>query len=182
MHFSLTERLILANQYRIMELIDPESSDHYGRIQDALRSGYELEYANLVSGFLQGADAMTAEECREVFDILDTFRVLGRAYDALEDKSDIDEGDIRFAGFDGNHEKQYGYSHYLREQGKWDELMPHGAINSHHATMHRYRPMAEAWKQTSRDRRYGELTRDDIERIVAAGRGEAEPENVTRIH
>ncbi len=182
MHFSLTERLILANQYRIMELIDPESNAHYGGIQDALRSGYELEFAPLVSGFLQGADAMTSEECREVFDILDTFRALGRAYDALEDKSGIDEGDIRFAGFDANHEKQYGYSHYLREQGKWEELMPHGVINSHHATLHRYRLMADEWKQTPRDRRSRQLTKDDIQRIVAAGRGEAESGNVTRIH
>jgi uncharacterized protein len=180
MQLSLPERLILANQYRIMELVDPENADEYARKQDALKSGYDLDIDDLVSGFAQGEDALTQEESTEVFDILDTFTALRRAFDALEDKSGINERDIRFAGFDGNHEKQFHYAHYLREQGKWEELMPHGAINSHHATMHRYRPMARAWKQIPGDQRY-QLTKEDVERIVAAGKGEAGSDNVTSI-
>jgi uncharacterized protein YfbU (UPF0304 family) len=167
---SLTERLILANQYRIMELIDPENAEGHALKQDALRSGYGLDIDDLVSEFAEGEDAFTAEECREVFDILDTFRALHRAYDALEDKSGIDEDDIRSEGFDANHEKQYHYAHHLRQQDKWEELMPHGAINSRHLTMDRYRPMAAAWKQIPSNRRH-RLTKEDIQQIVAAGRG-----------
>ena len=110
---------------------------------------------------------LSEEQCREVWDILDTFTALQRAYHHLEgdDQSGINPDRIKFWGFDGNHEVGYlGCTKFLRGQGKWEDLVPVGGLNSHGQFLGLYRTMVLRWKQSANPY---DLTREDILRIIA---------------
>ena len=42
--FTRVERLLLANQYKILERLDPDEADYYTRHRIALERGYEGDY------------------------------------------------------------------------------------------------------------------------------------------
>src|SRR5688572_15542499 len=102
MDLSRTERLILANQYRILEALFPADADYYRDKRTALEHGFEYHYDEVAGDIL--SDTLSAERCNEVIEILQMYRSLTYAYRALEDKSGIEPRAIDFPGFDGNHE------------------------------------------------------------------------------
>src|SRR5712691_4996753 len=104
MKLSRTERWILVNQYSILEKIDPENAADYAEARQALQDGYELHYDWIAEGVYDEPHTMSEAECREVIDILSMFSALHYSYEALSDKSDIDEHRIKFIGFSGNGE------------------------------------------------------------------------------
>ena len=158
------ERLVLTNQYSILEKVDPEYAEHYGRYREALQQGYELEYQDIAH--LIDEHTRAEDDCRFVMDVLDMHRVLHFSYRDLKDKSGVDPDQIAFRGFDGNNEAaQLRYMRYLRAQDKWQELGdPGGDFNSHMPTLGRYREMLKRWKQSKDESR---LTKEDILRITA---------------
>src|ERR1700722_5435460 len=89
---------MLLNQFKILERVDPDAADTYQQYQEILTSGYADEYSELVSHFGE----FTAEQCRDVRDILDIYEWLKLCFDRREDKSGIVENGLCFAGFDGN--------------------------------------------------------------------------------
>ncbi|MDQ7814217.1 MAG: YfbU family protein [Patescibacteria group bacterium] len=169
MRFTRTERLLLANQYRILEKLYPDEAGSYATWREALESGYELHYGWIAEHIYE--DVMTDAECREVVDILDMHRALKRAYEALADKSGIEEWKVKFSGFDGNNEcKQMGYARYFCAiDGPHDPRFPEvdrgDNFNSHCPTLKRYRAMLAEWNKSGAKQ---ELTRDDVVRIIDA--------------
>jgi uncharacterized protein YfbU (UPF0304 family) len=162
---SRVERLILVNQFKILQRLDPQEAKAYERWSEILENGYELEYGDIFRHVYEGT--LSDEQSREVMDILDMHRALERAYDALEDKAGIEEYGVRFSGFDGNNETdQFGYLRHLRETGRWTEFKLRDDGNSHMPTLGRYRAMLAVWR-TTRDKH--ELTKDDVSRISNAG-------------
>jgi uncharacterized protein len=158
-----TERLLLVNQFRILEKLDATEADHHHRMAEILERGFTREYSLLTNGFSKEVSATT---CEEVCDILDMHRALHYSYTDLEDKSAIDAADLAFDGFDGNNETEYlSYASFLiNGLNYWQESKNAGdGLNSHHSTLDRYRPMLRKWKASADKRR---LTRDDILRIV----------------
>src|ERR1700681_1129142 len=139
MEFTKTERLILANQFRILQHLLPEEADYYQQAVEILESGYAFEYGTLVQAFSQ---ELTEDECKEVMEILDMHRLLRDAMARLEDQTDIDERTVAFRGFDVHHETQHmGYARFLiHEQGKWEEFR-HVDLNSHYPALPFYRTM-----------------------------------------
>ncbi len=154
------ERLILANQFRILELLDPENAEGYSIKQKILHEGFMLEYDNLLLGY----DEVPEEVCREVTDILDMFRALFCAI-KLHPKAAINKKHAKFQGFDGNNEELHlAYARFLIEDlNHWEESkLPD--LNSHRQVLGRYRAMLRHWMETPE--RF-ELTPEDVNRITA---------------
>jgi uncharacterized protein len=164
MELTLKERLLLANQYLILEKLYPNEADRYAQFRKALQNGYVQAYGELTQWFSE--DELSTEECRKVMDILDMYRVMRAAHARLSDRAAITEHDVTFPGFDGNNEsKHFSYAKYLIEDcGRWEEFKGCD-LNTHSEMMPVYDRMLAAWNQ-SKDQ--VELTREDVLRILNA--------------
>ena len=157
MELNLKERLLLLNQYRILEALYPNEAEIYQGFQKILREGYELDYAIIASVIVTDTeDVMPVEACREVLEILEMYGSLQRA-----DPKKV------FPGFDGNHEGRYmGYAQFLRSKGDFTDVKVRSDnCNSHSSLLPYYRAALRAWKKS--DKKH-ELTPEDIERIDTA--------------
>jgi uncharacterized protein YfbU (UPF0304 family) len=148
MNLTKTERLIIANQFRILEKLYPEEAQYYAVQRKALEYGYKLHYADIVDHL---GDEMTEDECREVVDILDMYRALTFSFPELKNNKDVQESEIHFDGFDGNEEtNQYLYAQYfILDLERFTELtygQKFPDLNSHWPKLERYRKMLEIWK------------------------------------
>lgn len=149
---SQKDRLILVNQFKILEKLYPEEAEYYLEKREILEQGYELLYTDV---FGELYERFSEEECREVLDILDLYRVITFSYRDLEDKSEIEEYKVRFAGFDGNNEcKQLAFAEFfIKKLNRFQELFygePNRSFNSHCPTMYKYKPMLEKWYKMER--------------------------------
>jgi len=166
MNLSIKDRLILSNQFRILEALYPDEKQHFSNTREAIESGYEIEY-DWQTQYIH-REVVNVEECNQVIDILSMFDVLKHAYESIEDKSGIDEYKVKFLGFDGNNEtKQMAYARYLRKNGKFTNLESLDDFNSHCPMLATYRRMLNEWSRS--DKKY-QLTKDDIKRITKAGK------------
>ncbi len=63
MELNEKDRLIIANQLKIIEKLYPEEADYYAKHGKVVEQGYKLHYSWLVEHLY---DEMTEDECREV--------------------------------------------------------------------------------------------------------------------
>ncbi|MGH2377710.1 MAG: YfbU family protein [Candidatus Limnocylindria bacterium] len=169
MNLSRTERLILANQYQILQQIGPEEErEAYARFREALENGYEMEYDTIAQNVYE--KGLTSGECREVIDALQVYDMLQISHEALPaaEKAGIKEYDIRFHGFDGNNETLFmAYAEYFCANDRFTSVAETGEFNSHYPARGQYKAMwAELQKVPSE--RWGKMTRDEMLRIIAA--------------
>lgn len=148
MELNEKERFIIANQLKILEKLYPEEADYYAKHRKAVEHGYQLHYPWLVEHFYE---EMTEGECQEVLDILEMYRAITFSFKELQDKSGIDEGRVRFSGFDGNNEgKQFSYAQYfIVDLGRFEELSydaKYPNFNSHREMLEKYRRMLLVWR------------------------------------
>jgi uncharacterized protein YfbU (UPF0304 family) len=158
------ERLLLANQYHVLSLLEQSNSAHYEKMQEALENGYESYYEDEIFRWI--FDGLSVSECALVIDAMDMYSAIQRSYDALDDKAEIEEGRTKFPGFDGNHETAYmGYARFVVEkEGRFRFLKPYKEdFNSHTPMLDRYRRMIDNWKLTSN---HYELTQEEIIAIL----------------
>ena len=94
MKLTKQERLILSNQYRILEKLCPEEADAFSKQRIAIEEGYPLEY-----DWKHLCDEMSETECEEVIDILSMFSSLVCSTLELKDKSGVELQKIKFPGF-----------------------------------------------------------------------------------
>jgi uncharacterized protein YfbU (UPF0304 family) len=163
---SHTERWILSNQFRILEILDKDNAEHWARAKEVIDRGYEGEYESVSQDV--DSDVVTEDECREVLDILLMFQSLQRAYEDLPDKSEIEESRVKFAGFDGNNEgTQWAYTRYLcnLDGGRFTSLERGDNFNSHWPVLDRYRAMLSEWKKSQSKH---QLSKEDVIRITGA--------------
>lgn len=170
MELSKKERLILLNQYLILEKLDPDEADSYRKYAKILKEGYAYHYQDLVEWFY---DDMSEEDTQEVLDILEMYRRLVFSYRDLgsEEKAKVDGRKLEFRGFDGNNETiQLAYVRFfLEDEGRYDELHnEHHDYNSHMPMLGKYRRMLDAYKSIVEDNDYRMLTSDEINEIVNA--------------
>lgn len=163
MELSKFERLVLLNQYRILEKVDPGQADSWARSATVIENGYTLEYEDLVRGF---DEDVPLEVCQEVVQILDMFRMIQNTLRTADAKNSVDRKKAAFGGFDGNAGTgHYGYARFvIEEQGRWKDLKS-SDLSSHWDTLPRYRAMLAEWKLSADPT---DLTLDDVKRIVAA--------------
>jgi uncharacterized protein YfbU (UPF0304 family) len=165
------ERIILSNQYRILEALHPRDADAFKRMQEIVDNGYELHYDSLNVAILECK--MTEEQCEEVMDILDMYRALHDSHEHLKDKKDISKHEVQFEGFDGNGERgadgYLGYARFLiLTERRWEEVQkdrhPGFDLNSHCPVIEMYRRMLATWKTMDKKRA---LSLEEIKLILA---------------
>ncbi len=162
MQVSDVERIILANQYKILARLYPDSAKKYTQFKKIVEGGFETEYPRLRAGF---ADDSDPESCQEVANILEMFRALDIASKSLGDLSDLKTHRMKFQGFDGHHEgPQLDYVRHVMKQGRWEESNRED-LDSHRLMLPRYRRMLERWQSCPEP---WELTKEDVAYIVAA--------------
>jgi uncharacterized protein YfbU (UPF0304 family) len=168
---TIKERLSLALQLRTLRAVCPEGEKPgIEREIEALQSGYEFHYPDLIVAFDSG---LSRRACLEVLDILEMFSELNWGFLKLKDKSGIEESDIRFLGFDGNNEiRQMGYAQYfLFDLGRYQSLheqVKKTGCNSHFPVLDIYRRMVQVFKKLTTPMH--PLNADSIKAIVAARR------------
>jgi uncharacterized protein len=148
MDLTKKERLIIANQLKILEKLYPEEAEYYAQQRKAVEYGYALHYEDVFEGLYDG---LSEEECKEVLDILSMYRALTFSYQRLDDKTGVEESALHFKGFDGNEEtRQYSYAQYfIMDLDRFSELTygsDHPDFNSHWPMLERYREMLNVWK------------------------------------
>lgn len=166
MELTKLDRLMLANQYRILSFLDEDSADYYDKMREALEQGYESAYAEI---FRSIYDPLPQSETSLVADAMNMYFHLRRCYKALDDQTGIEEWRTKFPGFDGNDETAYmTYARYLvGREGLFSHLEADNEdFNSHAPIVEEYRKMIEVWKATDDRHR---LTREDIISILDAG-------------
>lgn len=147
MKLSQIERLLLINQFKILERLYPDEYETCSNNRKALENGYELNY----SWFLPSDDVMSDEECMEVIEILNMYRAIYFSSDNISDKELSQNYLLKFQGFDGNEEfKQYSYTMYLIiDHNRYKELkygIEFPDFNSGSLMMPTYRKMVEFWR------------------------------------
>jgi uncharacterized protein YfbU (UPF0304 family) len=167
-----TERLILANQYRILAHLEPNRADAYERAERMLLEGHTWALESL--GAIELPHALITEDVvKFVFDVLDMYRALGTA--AAHHGIDIDSpraASARFEGFDGNNETEHlAVAKVLQENGdRWTESLGQGDMNSHRPCLEMYERMLAVWRRV-RSKCVGTpavISKEDLERIIAA--------------
>ncbi|MGD1046340.1 MAG: YfbU family protein [Bacteroidota bacterium] len=154
MELTSSERLILTNQYRILSILDPANILKYKQTIEVLTNGFEREYFHYpFSEIQEDEDAMSVDECKEIFDIICMFISLKESYDFLEDKSGIKRELINFLGFDEEKEsKQLAYTRYLSSIPNlinMEILSRIDNFNSQIPLLPRYRKMYEKYSMIS---------------------------------
>jgi len=171
MQLSKVERLLLANQYRILSMLEQESAEYYDRLCEALERGFESVYEDRI--FRDIHDGLPVEECRFVAQAMALYWVIQRSYENLRDKAGIEEQHIVFLGFDGNHETQYmAYARYFFEkEGRFPHLkLGSDTFNSHMPMVDRYRRQLEVWESMEQK---PDLMPEDITTILEVRGGTA---------
>ena len=162
------KRLVLANQYKILALLDKGSAENW---EAAAEIAQEFQP---YTGF-PGMDAMldyrrdplTVEEQNFVMDALEVFAALQDAEEA-GCKPPAPYNDSTFPGFDGNNEtKLMAYARDLRDRlHKWQYVKVASAdLNSHYPTVDMYERVIGAWKQVGKPRR---LSEEQYARVAGA--------------
>jgi hypothetical protein len=150
MDLTKKERIILANQLKILEKLDPDEAKYYANHRKAIEYGFKLHYSWIAESI--DDDEMSEEECQEVLNVLDMYRAITYSHQRLEDKTDIEPGAIKFRGYDGNNEpRQFSYTNYfITDLGRFDELRfgaEYPDFNSHCPMVDKYRRMLNIWEK-----------------------------------
>ena len=144
------ERALFVYLLKILKNQGDEEYD-YDNLIKALEYGYELHYGDVFDCLFD--EELSADDCREVLDILEMYR--GIIYSFINLKRDgknvsLSENDVKFPGFDGNNEtKQMSYTDYfIKDLGRYDEIeeLSHGNYNSHWPKLGKYRAMLMKWE------------------------------------
>lgn len=178
---TMTERLLLANQSRILAALDPDEADYYARRSETLEEGYAGEYGDV---FAAVGPELTRTECALVWDLLDMFRVLSASIEALSpaDRAVLGEERIdrlQFQGFDISDELEgrlLSYVQYLVRGRRWSEVGPRleeigDDGNSHHRCLPFYRLLLDTYRPiiTARAKSRGyslDAYRLDLEELI----------------
>ncbi len=144
---STTERLILSNQFRLLEILDPENASHHSRKARIVEEGYELNYGWMTDHLYEG---LSREECIRVLEILDMYSSLLFSFGAAKDDTGLDRASVEFFGFDGNHEselKQYA-QFLIYEEHKFEILQNESGhvLNSHFPSIAIHMQRLSRWK------------------------------------
>lgn len=125
MEITSTQRLILANQYKLMALLDKENARKYQRLETIVRCGFGLELAELDKEFSD----LSEPQCRMVLEVLEMYNALQVSYNHLKDQTAISAHRLKFPGFCALTEKKYlNYLRFITQvEDKYSEFVsaPH---------------------------------------------------------
>lgn len=145
MEMTTIQRLILANQYKLLGLLDPANEKQYTRAEMIVRGGFDRELKALSQDFSE----ISEQDCQTVLDTLEMYKALHVSYNNLADKSGVTPHRLMFAGYCAVREKKY--LNYLRfisgVEGQYQEFMQceHGC-DSQTPMWDKYIKMLDVWR------------------------------------
>lgn len=144
------ERMALANQHRLLELLDVEHADYWRQRCEVFERGYEAHYDD---DLRIDPTELTATQSDEVLEILSLFTALAWSHADLGDTAGIDAARIRFPGFSRNTETaEHGYVEFTFHRGPgraFEPLQEQGdgrSVTSLCPMLPVYRLMLQAWR------------------------------------
>lgn len=161
------ERWILINQYRLLAAADPSDAKHCEDAITVLENGYEQYYGEF-AGITPDHEIMSARIQDEVVEVLSMHSAMLMSFRNLQEKADITQRSIEFAGFDGNEEIElYAFVGWFLNwgHGRFTELGKQNDYNSHTPMMETYRRMLEVWSRLGRRQ---QLSLEEIKQIIDA--------------
>jgi uncharacterized protein YfbU (UPF0304 family) len=168
------ERLILANQYTILEKLHPADAAVYAWQREIVEMGYVTHYDELNMSM---DEEMPEAASRHVLDVLSLYRDLTFSNKELPADKKFKDEEITFPGFDGNEESQaLAYAQfYVNHENRFQELTDNGKReipNSHWATRETYERMLAVHRKIRATKtnvaRHENLTREEIEQVLEA--------------
>lgn len=160
---SQIERLLLANQYKILQQIhrhDSRSASYYRHEELVFERGYVYLYQESFDKLVREFDVTVSEE---VVSILDLHRAMLWSLGNEPQPEDIER--TKFRGFDAVNEPSHlSFARFfVAERQNYNDLT---VVNSSTATLHRYRKMLACWTEMERKPK---LSEKDIAKILQAG-------------
>ncbi|MGH1460742.1 MAG: YfbU family protein [Neptuniibacter sp.] len=151
MELTKKERVIIANQLKMLEKLYPDEAKYYADHRKAIEYGFKLHYSWIAEHI--DDDEMSEAECKEVLNVLDMHRAITYSYNRIKDKTDLTVEEIRFRGYDGNNEtRQFSYTNYfITDLGRFDELKfdsEYPDFNSHCPMVGKYQRMLAIWENS----------------------------------
>jgi uncharacterized protein YfbU (UPF0304 family) len=161
---SIVERQILANQFRILSKVEG-NNDLYETKVNILENGYTEKYHEV---FDVNAEEIPFEICEETSQILNMYRRINTAIELLskEEKEGLDLDNIKFEGFDSNHDSHYHYMTFMIEKmNLWEEYKGN-YLNSHcQFQLSKYRKMLGYQNHLLENDQY-DLKKEDLEHFI----------------
>ena len=167
------ERLILWNQYHILEGLNPGEADQYSVEKEILERGYEPFYGRLVEHIYDDEHKLTHDEKLEVWDTLDMFDSLKTSADQLGKPELLSSYPVSsFRGYDGNNESKFlaltAFTIKRLKRFEHVDLPPSGSCNSHSPMRPIYLKMLAQWRNVPLAGR-SHLSEAQIKDILGAG-------------
>ncbi len=170
LELSLKERLVLAQNYRLLALQDPASKDHWERLEDVVRNGYTGLYWRLTQDFASDDQVVSPEDSKYVNDVLRMFDALEAAITRHSPTLTPDQQrNATWVGFDGNSEGNLvGYAENFSEGGRrYANLMPAGRCPARGVMVRpRYEAMLAEFRKANLNN--GVLPAADLIRVLSA--------------
>ena len=166
------DRLILSNQFRILDILEPNSKHDINA--EIVERGYSYFYPDVFGPIGEG---MSYAEGEFVMDVLAMYRDIILSYKNLseEDKEEIDERSIKFQGFDSYDNEEHKLLSFadfiVRDMGLFPEIleMNKGDMSSMTCKSSKYRRMLTIWngmEQESNDFNVSHLSKNMIKELV----------------
>ncbi len=167
---TIAERLILANQYKILSELSRLREDDYEAKrnlvnQEIFENGYEGEYQEVFQGY---DEVISVDVSNETSAILTMYNRINDAVELLtsEEKSNLHLDKIAFEGFDANNGDHYRYLLFITEKlDKWQKYK-NVNLNSHSIfSIKKYRSMLTKIKEFPYE--FGKnLSADQLRQII----------------
>lgn len=155
---TVTERLILANQYRILSNLE-EDEKHSFRAE-ILENGYEVLYHEIFHGMY---DPFPREAGREIHEILTMFRMIDNAKGRLTESQKEQVERLNFVGFDHHGEgKEYLFLMFLIEQANLYQELRGRNLEPIGDRLPEYRRLLQAYVDLGMRANYRDLSFEDL--------------------
>lgn len=151
MEMTNAQRLILSNQYSIMEKLEPENALKYKRLQTIVERGYELQMREQIKHY----GRIEENECRVIIDIMEMYHALQESNNMLTDaeKAHVDQRRLQFLGFDIATEHQaVNYVRFLVDsEGLYPQFdKADHYFNAQMPMLEKYKRMLLTWRNCPR--------------------------------
>lgn len=161
-NLSLKERLILQNQYLILEKLYPAGG--YAEKRAIVENGYTYHYYDLFNSISD--KELSIDDCKFVLDVLEMYRGIIFSNRKLKDSA---LPNVYFPGFDGNNETELmAYARFFMiDLDRYDEIKEGsgGDFNSHSQMRPKYERMLDKWLDKNKDQRYA-MSKSELEDLL----------------
>jgi uncharacterized protein YfbU (UPF0304 family) len=168
MRLSPTERLILINQYEILNHLQPGVYEDHIKV---LRNGFEFEIEDRLFNQIDEV-GLSTDACGEVIQVLAMYDHLIISFEKLEDKKGLTDFDVTFRGFDSADQsegRQWSYALHLVDDQKRFKTKAND-LKGYVPMLPKYREALALWEQVKARRddvsnRW--LSAEEIKEIIA---------------